>query len=55
MLRNLELGHEIDIEPPKNNFPLTEAENFFLIAGGIGVTPIYAMAEELTRLNKLFA
>ncbi|WP_407496657.1 PDR/VanB family oxidoreductase [Pseudooceanicola sp. MF1-13] len=47
-------GTEIEVEPPENDFPLTEANEYLLIAGGIGVTPIYAMAQELERQNKRF-
>lgn len=54
MHEQLKVGQAIDIEPPKNEFALTEAESFLLIAGGIGVTPIYAMAETLTKLGKPF-
>ena len=47
-------GTEVTVEPPENDFPLTEAPEYLLIAGGIGVTPIYAMAAELERQGKRF-
>ena len=47
-------GTELDVEPPENDFPLTDVAEYLLIAGGIGVTPIYAMAQELERQNKRF-
>lgn len=47
-------GAELEIEPPENDFSLTEADRYLLIAGGIGVTPIYSMAQELKRQNKPF-
>lgn len=40
-------GDEIRIEPPSNDFPLTEGPAHLLIAGGIGVTPIRSMATAL--------
>ncbi|WP_370284961.1 PDR/VanB family oxidoreductase [Pseudooceanicola nanhaiensis] len=47
-------GTELNVEIPENDFPLSEAQEYLLIAGGIGVTPIYAMAQELERQNKRF-
>lgn len=42
-------GYIIEISPPKNYFELAEdAEYSVLIAGGIGITPILAMAHELS-------
>jgi ferredoxin-NADP reductase len=40
-------GTELSIRPPRNHFPLVGAEETVLIAGGIGITPLKAMAEEL--------
>lgn len=48
------IGAELEIEPPENTFPLSEANEYLLIAGGIGVTPIYSMARELVRQDKRF-
>ena len=40
---------------PRNNFPLTEeAERYLLLAGGIGITPIMAMIAELRRRRAEF-
>ena len=37
-------GMEIQVSAPRNHFPLVEdANHYVFIAGGIGVTPIYAM------------
>ena len=44
---NLKAGDEMMISHPKNHFPLTDAKHSILLAGGIGVTPILAMAEQL--------
>lgn len=48
-------GDEIEISAPRNLFPLNnEAKKTLLFAGGIGVTPILAMAETLHRAGKEF-
>lgn len=52
---NLRQGDEIQISPPRNLFPLAAQERALLFAGGIGVTPILAMAERLSRLETGFA
>jgi ferredoxin-NADP reductase len=46
-------GDLLKIGLPRNNFPLwEEAPRSVLIAGGIGVTPLVAMARRLTYLGK---
>jgi len=47
-------GTELLVEPPENDFELVEAPEYLLIAGGIGITPIYAMAEALDSRGKPF-
>lgn len=47
-------GTELTISAPENSFGLGDAPEFLLIAGGIGITPIYAMANELERQSKPF-
>jgi len=48
-------GYNIDISPPKNYFELAEnAASSILIAGGIGITPILAMAHELSAAEQPF-
>ncbi len=48
MHERLREGDLLDISPPKNHFPLADgAARHLLLAGGIGVTPILAMAERL--------
>ncbi|WP_020652771.1 PDR/VanB family oxidoreductase [Massilia niastensis] len=44
---HIETGSFLRISAPKNHFPLVEAKRTLLLAGGIGVTPILAMAEAL--------
>ena len=47
------MGDELGIRGPKNHFRLDErAAEYVLIAGGIGITPIIAMADRLKRLGK---
>lgn len=43
----LQEGGEINISLPKNHFPLNQATHTTLVAGGIGVTPLLAMAEQM--------
>src|ERR1700678_420899 len=50
---DLRVGHALKISAPRNNFPLVEnAEQIVLFAGGIGITPIWCMAQELTAQNR---
>jgi len=39
---------------PENDFELVDAPRYLLIAGGIGITPIYAMARHLAAEGKPF-
>jgi len=48
MADELEVGSRIEVSPPFNYFPLAEnARRHVLIAGGIGITPVLAMARDL--------
>jgi len=48
-------GDRLEIGSPRNNFPLDETASYvILIAGGIGITPIIAMADRLQSLGKSF-
>lgn len=50
---HLRVGVRVPIVPPRNNFPLVEAaERSILIAGGIGITPVYCMAKRLADLKR---
>jgi len=54
-MHGLVAGDAVTLEPPQNNFPLEPAEGpVTLVAGGIGVTPILAMAAELAAANHPF-
>lgn len=49
---NLKVGDRIRVGAPRNHFPLREsASHTVLMAGGIGVTPIYSMAKRLQALG----
>lgn len=51
----LQVGEILKIGGPRNNFPLKEdAGHSVLIAGGIGVTPIWCMAQRLVKLGRSF-
>jgi tetrachlorobenzoquinone reductase len=46
-------GDILRISPPRNNFPLVEAaECSVLIAGGIGITPVWCMVQRLVELGR---
>ncbi len=45
-------GATLLVAPPENDFELREAPKYLLIAGGIGVTPIYSMAQQLEAEGK---
>jgi ferredoxin-NADP reductase len=48
-------GTTFKIRPPRNHFPLVEdAEHVVLIAGGIGITPIFCMVQRLAALGRSF-
>lgn len=52
MHESVTVGSELKIAIPVNLFPLfLPGRKHLLIAGGIGITPIYAMADELKRLG----
>ena len=49
----LRVGDLVQVSKPLDNFTLDEnAEHTVLFAGGIGVTPIFCMAERLAQLGK---
>jgi vanillate O-demethylase ferredoxin subunit len=54
MHENIQSGATLTISAPKNHFPLVEAAHSLLLAGGIGVTPILAMAEALSAHGAAF-
>lgn len=55
MHEQLRVGAVYPIAGPRNNFPLVEgALHVVLIAGGIGVTPIWCMVQRLVELGASF-
>lgn len=54
--RIFEVGRRIFISHPHNHFPLVEdANHSYLMGGGIGITPMIAMAHRLHVLGKPFS
>jgi vanillate monooxygenase ferredoxin subunit len=52
---SLQVGHTVRIRAPRNHFALDPtASRYILFAGGIGVTPILAMAEHLSASARPF-
>jgi len=52
---SLRVGTLLDIEVPRNNFPLdTGAAHTILFAGGIGITPIWCMVQKLEALGRSY-
>lgn len=50
------VGSTLGISTPRNDFPLeTHQANRLLVAGGIGIVPIFAMARRLKREGRAFA
>jgi cytochrome P450/ferredoxin-NADP reductase len=51
-------GARLTVRGPRNHFTLVDAPDYLLLAGGIGVTPLLAMAREIvargTRLRMLY-
>lgn len=48
-------GDLLEVSPPHNFFPLDEsAQTSLLVAGGIGITPLLAMAQRLVHLGHKF-
>jgi tetrachlorobenzoquinone reductase len=53
IIEEMKVGDRIKISAPRNNFPLVEnAEHVVLVAGGIGITPIWCMTQQLIALKR---
>ena len=46
---NLREGATVRVRGPRNHFPLVDALHYKFVAGGIGITPIFAMIEAVQR------
>lgn len=42
-------GMTVDVSTPRNRFPLEAATSYLFIAGGIGITPLLPMIDEVAR------
>jgi ferredoxin-NADP reductase len=50
---SLRVADRLTVAPPRNNFPLDEtAAHSVLIAGGIGVTPLWCMVQRLEQIGR---
>lgn len=47
----LAVGDTVRVRGPRNHFELEESVNYLFIAGGIGITPLVAMAAEADRVG----
>lgn len=54
MHERVQPGDVLRVSSPRNHFPLAEAPRSLLLAGGIGVTPILAMARALHAQGRPF-
>lgn len=45
-------GDTLQVTAVRNNFPLVEAQSYLLVAGGIGITPLLAMARKLEQSGR---
>jgi ferredoxin-NADP reductase len=53
IIDEMRVGNAIEISAPRNTFPLIEdAAHVALFAGGIGITPIWCMAQHLNALGR---
>lgn len=51
---SLRVGDRLLVTRPKQSFALEEASCYALVAGGVGITPMMAMAEHLAREGRPF-
>lgn len=54
MVEETEVGGILRADAPANGFPLAAAPGYLLIAGGIGIAPIHAMADRLDGEGRPF-
>jgi ferredoxin-NADP reductase len=48
-------GRTVHAKPPRNLFPVLPADEYLLLAAGIGITPILPMAFELRQVDAAFS
>jgi len=51
---NVHVGDTLEISDPRNHFRLVPADHTILLAGGIGITPLICMAEQLANSGASF-
>lgn len=44
---SLRVGHQVRVGSPRQKFPLERADRYLFVAGGIGITPLLPMIEQL--------
>jgi phthalate 4,5-dioxygenase reductase subunit len=55
LVDQVQMGDPVSVSPPANYFPLgMDAPSYWLIAGGIGITPILSMARALRQRGAAF-
>lgn len=54
MCANVYAGDTLEISDPRNHFRLVPADHTILLAGGIGITPLICMAEQLANTGASF-
>lgn len=55
LVDQVQVGDPVSVSPPSNYFPLVmDAPSYWLIAGGIGITPILSMARALRQRGAAF-
>lgn len=47
--QHLRVGETLEVSAPRNHFPLRPAPRTLLVAGGIGITPLFCMAQTCER------
>ena len=45
-------GQRIQVDGPRNHFPLVDAKRYLFLAGGIGITPILPMIEQVAATGR---
>jgi vanillate O-demethylase ferredoxin subunit len=54
MHQDVHVGTTLAVSFPRNHFPLASANHTILLAGGIGITPLLGMAEQLSSAKQSF-
>lgn len=49
---NLRAGERLSISAPRNNFPLVDSRKYMFVAGGIGITPLVSMIQQVEEQGR---